>query len=86
MRAFKAVGLAFGLTPFLYMGAYYATLTMDARGCCFAMPAYKIGEHRLPDFFDDFFSAADRLDDHIHLAQCKSPKFYKVSFPIPSER
>jgi hypothetical protein len=41
--------------PLLYMGAYYATLTMDARGGCFAMPTYKIGEHRLPECSDAFF-------------------------------
>jgi hypothetical protein len=84
MTTFKTARLALLLIPLLYMGAYYATIAMDARGGCFAVPTYKVGGHVLSEWADDFFSPADWVDDQIHLAQCKKTKFYLVPLPLPA--
>jgi hypothetical protein len=82
----KMAGLALLLIPLLYMGAYYATITMNARGGCIAFPTYKLGDKLLPEWTDDFFAPANWIDDQVHLAPCKRPKFYTVPLPLPLPR
>jgi hypothetical protein len=84
MSVFKSAWLALLLIPLVYMGAYYSMITMNARGGCFAMPTYKVGDQFLPEWADDFFAPANWIDDQIHLAQCKRTKFYLV--PLPPSR
>jgi hypothetical protein len=64
--------LAAVLTPSLYMGAYYATISTDYSDCL-PFYAYKIGGNELPSWSQDFFAAANWIDDRMHLAPCKRP-------------
>jgi hypothetical protein len=56
-----------------YMGAYYATVTIDQNGAFERRQTYMIWLWELPSWSRVSFAPADWIDDRIHLAPCKNP-------------